>query len=440
MLPEYRSAAGLNPYALMEPLCEQLPADAVVSCTNATPSLALFQAGAVKRGQRMFCNSGCAAMGFGLPAALGAAAAVRGKRPVVCLEGDGSLMMNLQELQTIRHNGFPVKLFLFDNNEYCSIRQTQDSFFAGRHTGCDNGLRRDLPGVAGDWPPHSGWRYLRLDSLADAAATVAEALAFDGPVFATACWRRDTRSRRSSLRGGSRTVRSFRRRWRICSRSCRAKRWRRTVMKPDGCFFDLDGTLCDTAPDIFGCWLAALKAAGLETERFRRDFRIGPPLEPMIAGLFPELTEPEREALIASFRELYCTSGFPGTVPYPGIPALLERLRRDGTRLFLATNKALRATRLIVEKQGWLPVFEQIHTPDSTPAPSAASLNGCAGAGRNRTRSGALRDGRGHRAGHRSRRAAGMRTVAVTWGYGGAAELASAAPDRIWNAPPAEWT
>lgn len=89
----------------------------------------------------------------------------------------------------------------------------------------------------------------------------------------------------------------------------------------------------------------------------------------MIAGLFPELTEPEREALIASFRELYCTSGFPGTVPYPGIPALLERLRRDGTRLFLATNKALRATRLIVEKQGWLPVFEQIHTPDSTPGP-----------------------------------------------------------------------
>ena len=94
-----------------------------------------------------------------------------------------------------------------------------------------------------------------------------------------------------------------------------------------GAIFDLDGTLCDTAPDIFGCWLAALKAAGLETERFRRDFRIGPPLEPMIAGLFPELTEPEREALIASFRELYCTSGFPGTVPYPGIPALLERLQ-----------------------------------------------------------------------------------------------------------------
>ena len=176
-------------------------------------------------------------------------------------------------------------------------------------------------------------------------------------------------------------------------------------MKPDGCFFDLDGTLCDTAPDIFGCWLAALKAAGLETERFRRDFRIGPPLEPMIAGLFPELTEPEREALIASFRELYCTSGFPGTVPYPGIPALLERLRRDGTRLFLATNKALRATRLIVEKQGWLPVFEQIHTPDSTPGPlcgkserlrRALAETGLDPAGHRRGARGRNADGSGH--------------------------------------------
>ena len=212
-------------------------------------------------------------------------------------------------------------------------------------------------------------------------------------------------------------------------------------MKPDGCFFDLDGTLCDTAPDIFGCWLAALKAAGLETERFRRDFRIGPPLEPMIAGLFPELTEPEREALIASFRELYCTSGFPGTVPYPGIPALLERLRRDGTRLFLATNKALRATRLIVEKQGWLPVFEQIHTPDSTPGPlcgkSERLRRALAETGLDPARCAMVGDTVPD---IEAGRAAGMRTVAVTWGYGGAAEVASAAPDRIWNAPPAEWT
>ena len=183
VLPEYRDAApGLNPYFFMEVLTACLPENAVVSCTNATPSLALFQAGTVKENQRMFANSGCAAMGFGLPAALGAAAAVRGERPVICLEGDGSLMMNLQELQTIRHHNFPVKLFLFDNNEYCSIRQTQDSFFEGRHTGCDNGSGVTFPdwrGIAAAF----GWNYCRIDSAANLAGEVERILAEPGPVF-----------------------------------------------------------------------------------------------------------------------------------------------------------------------------------------------------------------------------------------------------------------
>ena len=159
-----------------------LPEHAVVSCTNATPSLALFQTGIVKVGQRMFANSGCAAMGFGLPAALGAAAAVHGERPVICLEGDGSLMMNLQELQTIRHYGFPVKLFLFNNNEYCSIRQTQDSFFAGRHTGCDN-----LSGVTfPEWEKIAaafGWNYHRIDSGKNIADKINRVLSEPEAVF-----------------------------------------------------------------------------------------------------------------------------------------------------------------------------------------------------------------------------------------------------------------
>ena len=174
--------AGVNPYAFMKYLTACLPEHAVVSCTNATPSLALFQTGIVKVGQRMFANSGCAAMGFGLPAALGAAAAVHGERPVICLEGDGSLMMNLQELQTIRHYGFPVKLFLFNNNEYCSIRQTQDSFFAGRHTGCDN-----LSGVTfPEWEKIAaafGWNYHRIDSGKNIADEINRVLSEPEAVF-----------------------------------------------------------------------------------------------------------------------------------------------------------------------------------------------------------------------------------------------------------------
>jgi acetolactate synthase-1/2/3 large subunit len=72
-------------------------------------------------------------MGYGLPAALGAHAATG--RPVVCLEGEGSLMMNLQELQTLATQGYPIKLFVLDNGGYVSILQTQTNHFAGRLIG-----------------------------------------------------------------------------------------------------------------------------------------------------------------------------------------------------------------------------------------------------------------------------------------------------------------
>ena len=172
---------GIQPYVFTGMLTRMLPENAVVACTNATPSICLFQAGIVKNGQRMFANSGCASMGYGLPAALGAATAADG-RMVVCLEGDGSIMMNLQELQTIRHNNFPVKLFLYNNNEYTSIRQTQDNFFKGRHTGCDNASGVDYP----DWQILSkafNWRYYCIDSIAAAEKLLPEILACTEPVF-----------------------------------------------------------------------------------------------------------------------------------------------------------------------------------------------------------------------------------------------------------------
>ena len=173
---------GVNPYVFTEMLTDALTADAIVTCTNATPSLALFQAGIVKSGQRMVCNSGCASMGYGMPASLGAACAAAGNsRPVICLEGDGSLMMNLQELQTIASRHLPVKLFLFDNNEYCSIRQTHDNFFHER-IGCDpdSGVtfpRWELIAAA------FGWKYVAVNSIDGAEKAIPEVLAEKGPVF-----------------------------------------------------------------------------------------------------------------------------------------------------------------------------------------------------------------------------------------------------------------
>ena len=175
-------ASGIDPYVFTCVLTEMLPEGAIVGCANATPSLALFQAGIVKAGQRMICNSGCAAMGFGLPAALGCAVAAAGSgRSVICLDGDGSLMMNLQELQTVAAHKLPVKLFLYDNGEYCSIRQTHDNFFGAR-IGCDAASGVTFP----DWRLIAGafgWKYLVVDSEDSARRILPEALAEDGPVF-----------------------------------------------------------------------------------------------------------------------------------------------------------------------------------------------------------------------------------------------------------------
>jgi len=82
----------------------------------------------LKSNQRLISNSGAASMGYDLPASIGAAAARDGQR-VICLAGEGSVQLNIQELQTIAHHRFPIKIFVFNNGGYLSIRQTQTNFF-----------------------------------------------------------------------------------------------------------------------------------------------------------------------------------------------------------------------------------------------------------------------------------------------------------------------
>lgn len=137
VLPEYwQKSEWINPYCFIDVLTRSLDENAVVVAGNGTACVTLFQAGIVREGQRFFWNSGCASMGYDLPAAIGACAALS-KQPVICLAGDGSLQMNIQELQTIVTHDLPIKLFVLNNNGYSSIRQTQDAFFEGRYVGCD---------------------------------------------------------------------------------------------------------------------------------------------------------------------------------------------------------------------------------------------------------------------------------------------------------------
>lgn len=121
-----------NVYAFIRYLSSRLPENSLTAVSNGACCVVGNQAYVIQKGSRMANNSAIASMGYGLPAAIGTC--IGGKRrPTICLEGDGSIMMNLQELQTILTNKLPIKIFLINNCGYHSIRLTQTNLF-GHHT------------------------------------------------------------------------------------------------------------------------------------------------------------------------------------------------------------------------------------------------------------------------------------------------------------------
>ena len=119
---------GANVYAFIDYLSSCLPDNSLTAVSNGACCVVGNQAYVIKKGSRMANNSAVASMGYGLPAAIGTCIG-GGRRETICLEGDGSIMMNLQELQTIITNRLPIKIFLINNNGYHSIRLTQTNLF-----------------------------------------------------------------------------------------------------------------------------------------------------------------------------------------------------------------------------------------------------------------------------------------------------------------------
>jgi len=134
ILPEYWENERVNPYCFMGELFSQLPEEQIVVTGNGSACVVSFQSADIKQGQRLWTNSGCATMGYDLPASIGAHKASGGKS-IICLAGDGSIMMNLQELQTIAGNQYPIKIFILNNSGYVSIFQTHRNFFNGVEVG-----------------------------------------------------------------------------------------------------------------------------------------------------------------------------------------------------------------------------------------------------------------------------------------------------------------
>jgi acetolactate synthase-1/2/3 large subunit len=135
VLPEYRQRRRpVNPYVFCDMLSQRLDAEDVMVSSNGSSCVVPIQAMGIKRGQRHIVNSGCAAMGYGLPAAIGACFA-NGRKRVICLEGDGSIQLNIQEFETVAYHRLPLKIFVFNNGGYLSIRTTQNNFFDGHLVG-----------------------------------------------------------------------------------------------------------------------------------------------------------------------------------------------------------------------------------------------------------------------------------------------------------------
>ena len=156
--------------------------DDSVVCSNGAACVITFQAADIKKGQRLYTNSGCAAMGYGLPAAVGASVSEPDKR-IICVEGDGSFMMNMQELQTIVYNNLDIKIFLINNNGYHSIRQTQTNLFKGQpYVGIGGGYGLSTPDFSRVIPAFD-IPYYRIDRLDGINETIDEVINHKGPVF-----------------------------------------------------------------------------------------------------------------------------------------------------------------------------------------------------------------------------------------------------------------
>ena len=185
VLPKHWEENGetANVYAFIRYLSSQLPKNSLTAVSNGACCVVGNQAYVIQKGSRMHNNSAIASMGYGLPAAIGACVSAA-KKTTICLEGDGSIMMNLQELQTIATNKLPIKVFLINNNGYHSIRITQTNLFSEH---CKVGIGPESGDLS--FPEFSkiadafSLPYVNAHSNAEMKEAVVKTLEMDGPVF-----------------------------------------------------------------------------------------------------------------------------------------------------------------------------------------------------------------------------------------------------------------
>lgn len=170
----------INSYRFMQRLEQYFHDDQIVVTDMGTALLSGHQVLKFKAGQRMLTSTGLGEMGFGLPGAIGAA--IGSDREVMCLNCDGGMMMNLQELQTIAHHQLPIKIIIFNNDGYLMIKHTQKALFSGRYSGTDRKSGVTCPDFS-KIAYAFGFPSFQIRTWVDVEMVIPKMQAIDGPVI-----------------------------------------------------------------------------------------------------------------------------------------------------------------------------------------------------------------------------------------------------------------
>ena len=171
-----RDEDPLHPVNLCRFLGEQLPDDAIITTDVGQHQMWVAQAYPFRRPRTLLTSGGLGTMGFGLPAAIGAALAAPGRR-VACISGDGSILMNIQELATLAEENLPVAVLIFNNAHLGLVRQQQELFYRQRYEASRFQRNPDFAAIARGF----GVRGVRIDPRADPLTQIADALTGEGP-------------------------------------------------------------------------------------------------------------------------------------------------------------------------------------------------------------------------------------------------------------------
>lgn len=179
--PEYYQQQEVNPYVFVKALSKESAEGDVIVLDTGCALAWMMQAFEFKRNQKLYHDFNNTAMGYALPASIGACFAL-GKKPITCVAGDGSLQMNIQELATVMRHKLPIRIFLINNRGYSMIQQTQDQWLGSRYlaSSVEGGLAfPDFVKVADAY----GFKTVTIASNKELHTRMREVFASDGAVF-----------------------------------------------------------------------------------------------------------------------------------------------------------------------------------------------------------------------------------------------------------------